>query len=114
MKKHLHNDHSYGPNTIYIHEKKVPYPYYMVQPHCEMNTDYRGHISPYIILPLTVLGSVLLFSIFTVGLLLIIERARLTPVIRARLQSLHSDSRFSSFEQLVTKAVEVYNKLNDY
>lgn len=54
------NSLQFGPSTFYLHEKKVPYPYYVPQaiPCCEISpNDHHRHMwMPHYIIPLTILG----------------------------------------------------------
>ncbi|KAL1518028.1 hypothetical protein ABEB36_001714 [Hypothenemus hampei] len=115
----LKNDHAHGPSTVYIHEKNVPYPYYLPQappPRCEIITQdsHKHMLMPHYILPLIVLGAVLLFAILTIGLLLIIEKARLTPVVRARMQSFQQPQQHTTkVEEILAKSIDLYSRLNN-
>ncbi|XP_066249992.1 uncharacterized protein [Euwallacea similis] len=107
---------SFAPTTVYIHDQKLPYPYYFppshAPPHCEIiATDSHGHMwMPPYFLPLVVLGSMLLSAVITLGLLMLLDRVQTTPVVRAREMRAHS--RLESTQEMFAKAIEVYNQLN--
>lgn len=76
---------------------------------CEMTT-YGHHqmmiAHPYY--PLAFLAVTVLFAILLIGLLILVDRTRLTPVVQAR----HTTSNNYLLQQFVMEAIRRYSMLN--
>jgi hypothetical protein len=83
-----------------------PHPHH----HCEIIETHTGPpaMPHYFLIPLIFLGSAVVFSVLIVGLLLVIARLRLTPVVFAR-----EHFEDSTVENTVARAINYFTRLNN-
>lgn len=69
--------------------------------------SHQQPIAPYIFYPITLLVVTVLFPVVIIGLLILVDRSRLTPVVRAR-----SVQPNYELEQFITSGIRHYGGLN--
>lgn len=80
----------------------------IVQAHGSHGHYMMPHYVLHVIIPLIILGASVLFAVLVVGFLLLIDRTRLTPVVRAR----RDTSTLSRAENILAKAISQFEHLN--
>lgn len=85
---------------------------------CELITaPYHHHLNnhymvPHHLLHLMFLGSAAIFAVLMVGLLVIVDRARLTPVVRARGASAVNSADLIRSSNNLARALVYFSELN--
>ncbi|KAG5887413.1 hypothetical protein JTB14_024612 [Gonioctena quinquepunctata] len=74
---------------------------------CDLIPHQGHHMMPHYVLQLVLMGAAMMFAVLVIGFLVIVDRTRLTNIIRAR------SFREPTVEELFTRALSRYGKMNN-
>lgn len=77
--------------------------------YCEIVTSNGHYMIPHYVLQMVLMGAAVMFAVLVVGFLIILDRARLTNIVRAR----RLEQEGPTVEETLIRALSQFGQLND-